>query len=880
MSIRQIDFQPNLLNKRCIHELFEEQVEKTPDAIALICDNKNLTYKELNAQANQMANYLRHLGVGPEVLIAVCIERSIEMIVGILGILKAGGYYLQLDPSYPITRLEHMISDSRPVVVLTKSKWSEKINTRMVKNKIIFMDVEREAINNQCSKNLPNYLSFDNLAYLMYTSGSTGKPKGVMIEHKSLINLCKATIDSYSLSVKDRVLQFAALSFDTSIEEIFPTLVCGATLVLSTEKFYLSISSFVLECAKYSLTIVNLPTAFWHELTLQLEFQHLSFPNSIRLVIIGGESALPERVNKWKKFVSPKVLLVNSYGCTELTAVSTIAFINPEDDSQVVSIGHPIANVQAFILNRLLHPVKTGSIGELFIGGDGLARSYYNHPKLNKKKFIKHPFNDQENARIYRTGDLARYQKDGSIEIIGRVDNQVKIRGFRIGLGEIENVIQKFPNIKNVVIIVREYTKGDRKLIAYFTTNNGTTIDVNNLRLFLQSKLPEYMIPALYVYLEKLPLSPNGKIDRQVLPTPDIYNMGLSQSIVPARTELEAQLIDFFEQVLKIKPIGVKDNFFESGGDSLNAIELITYIEEYLDIELNVHTLTQNPTVEKIAVAIQENKETKIELSSIVLLQKGLDKNKPLFFIHPASGETFGYMNIVRYIKMEQPVYGVRSSDPALTRIEKMANRYVDLIKEIQPEGPYMICGYSMGGYIALEVAKILFNQGETIRFLALIDTALPIDSHKEKCSNMYSESAEIDAIFREILKGFTNPFLTDQQKEDFAHMTFNEQMVYVLEQMKNTNRATPNAEISWLQELIHNVYRNENAIKYYRPTLYPSDMVLITAADNKESETENYDWENFLSGNLIQYKIPGNHYSILHEPNVKRLGEIIDSYL
>lgn len=880
MPIYQLNSRRNLMKKYCIHELFEEQVKKAPESIALICEDKNLTYEELNAQANQMANYLRRLGVGPNILTAVCIERSVEMIVTILGILKSGGYYLPLDPSYPLARLEYMISNSKPVVLLTKTKWAEKINTRLGKTKIIYIDIEREVINNQCSKNFPNHLSFENLAYLMYTSGSTGKPKGVMIEHKSLVNLCKATINAYSLTEKDRILQFAALSFDTSIEEIFPTLICGATLVLSTEKFFSSISSFVQECAKFFLTVVNLPTAFWHELTLQLEFQHLSFPNSIRLVIIGGESALPERVKMWGKLVSPKVLLVNSYGCTELTAISTIAFINPINDCQVVSIGYPISNVQTFILNRLLHPVKTGSIGELYISGDGLARSYYNQPRLNKKKFIKHPFCDQENARIYRTGDLARYRKDGSIEIIGRVDNQVKIRGFRIGLGEIENTIQKFPNIKNVVVVVTEYAKGDKKLIAYFTTKNGTTIDVNNLSSYLQRKLPEYMIPALYVYLGELPLSPNGKIDRQALPIPDIYNLGLSQSIVPARTELEAQITYFFEKVLKIKPIGVKDNFFDIGGDSLAAIELITYIEEFLNIELNIHTLIQNPTVEKIAVAIQDNKETKIELSSIVLLQKGLDKNKPLIFIHPASGEPFVYMNIVRYIKTEQPVYGIRSADPVLTRIEEMANRYVALIEEIQPEGPYMICGYSMGGYVALEMAKILLTQGETIRFLALIDTTLPIDYHKEECSNIYSESADIDAIYSEILRGFTNPFLSDQQKEDFAHMTFDEQTVYVLEQMKNTNRATPNAEISWLQELIHNVYRNENAIKYYKPTLYPGDMVLITVAENKESDAENYGWKKFISGNLIQYKIPGNHYSILHEPNVKRLGEILDSNL
>lgn len=452
---------------KCIHQLFEKQVELTPDAVAVVFEQEQITYRELNVKANQLAHYLQTLGVKPEVLVGICVERSLEMIIGLLGILKAGGAYVPLDPNYPSERLAFMLEDSSVPVLLTQQKLVEKLPLNSAR--VISLDSDWEEIASYSEENPSSGVKSNNVAYVIYTSGSTGKPKGVLIEHKSLVNYTKAVITEYEIEKTDRILQFASLNFDISAEEIYTCLSAGATLVLRTDSMLESIEIFLQKCLDWKITVVNLPTAYWHELTARLEVDNLEIPASWRLVAIGGEKALPNRLVEWYQSVGRQVRLMNSYGPTEATINALICDVSPGAVKIVkeVPIGRPIDNTQVYILDLYLQPVPIGVPGELHIAGIGLAREYLNRPDLTAEKFIPNPFSSDPEARLYKTGDRVRYLPDGNIEYLDRIDNQVKIRGFRIELGEIEAVLNSHPAVQEAVVIEREDIPEQKRLVAY-----------------------------------------------------------------------------------------------------------------------------------------------------------------------------------------------------------------------------------------------------------------------------------------------------------------------------------------------------------------------------------------------------------------------------
>ena len=453
----------------CIHQLFEAQVERTPDAVALVYEDTQLTYRELNRRANQLAHYLQQLGVKPEMLVGLCLERSLEMIVGLLGILKAGGAYVPLDPTYPPERLAFMLADARVSVLLTRRHLPVGESRDGVK--VVCLDEDWETIRGESEANPVSGVMARHAAYVIYTSGSTGTPKGVVVEHRSLVNYTEAAGAAYALGPADRVLQFAPLSFDASAEEIYPCLARGATLVLRTSSMIDSISLFLKKCRDWKLTVLGLPTAFWHELTRKIAADALSLPSSLRLVIIGGESALPELVSAWQEHVSPQVQLVNTYGPTEATIVATMYRVPGSAEAGVppreVPIGRPIPNTQVYLLDRYLNIVPIGVPGELHIGGAGLARGYLHRPEMTAGKFIPNPYSAEPGARLYKTGDLARYLPTGDIEFLGRLDQQVKVRGFRIELGEVEAALRKHPHIQEGLVLAREDVTGGKSLVAY-----------------------------------------------------------------------------------------------------------------------------------------------------------------------------------------------------------------------------------------------------------------------------------------------------------------------------------------------------------------------------------------------------------------------------
>lgn len=590
-----------------IHQLFEEQVRKTPDALAVLYEDEQLTYTELNAKANQLAHYLRTLGVGPDVLVGICVERSPLMLIGLLAILKAGGAYVPLDPAYPAERLAYMLSDSQAQVLLTQQQLVDSLPNTPAK--IIGLDRDWKFIATYSQNNPQTQVKPDNLAYVIYTSGSTGKPKGVMVEHRSLVNFTQSAADKYGMSNKDRILQAASISFDSAGEEIYPCLTCGATLVLRTAEMLTSVSTFLHKCREWNLTVLILVTAYWQQLTSELATTNQTLPPSVRLFATGGEKWLPEQLKLWQKCMDDRgrvynsavpIVLMNGYGPTEATIFTTLynlsqLFIENIRSQQV--IGKAISNVQIYILDNYLQPVPIGVPGELHIGGAGLARGYLNRPDLTEAKFIPHPFNTSE--RLYKTGDLVRYLPDSNIEFLGRIDNQVKIRGFRIELEEIETVLIAHPQVSGAVVIDSDDIPGNKRLVAYVVTRSKSEIK-NQLRSFLKQKLPDYMIPSAFVILDALPLTPNGKVDRRSLPKPDTARHELATDLVAPRTESEEILAKIWRKVLHLEQVGIHDNFFELGGDSILSIQII-FKAKQAGLQLTAKQIFQHQTIAELA---------------------------------------------------------------------------------------------------------------------------------------------------------------------------------------------------------------------------------------------------------------------------------------
>jgi len=595
----------NYPDDQCIHELFEAQVEQTPDAVAVVFADEIVTYHELNTKANQLAHYLRSFGVKPEVLVGICVERSVEMVVGLLGILKAGGAYVPLDPAYPQERLAFMLEDAQVSLLLT----TEKLATRLPEygSQVVFLDTDWGVISYESGTNLVISATPEHLAYVVYTSGSTGKPKGVMIAHQSLVNFTKTATVEYGLSQSDRVLQFASINFDTAAEEIYPCLTCGGILVLRTNEMLNSVPEFLQKSSDLELTVLDLPTAYWHLVTSELAIADLVLPDSLRLVIIGGEKALPQAVEIWQKRVRT-ISLVNTYGPTEATVVATLCKLSGlasvEIHNKVVPIGRPIHNVQVYVLDQNLQPVPIGVPGKLYIGGAPLARGYLNRLDLTKEKFIPNPFSHEQGARLYKTGDLVRYLPDGNIEYLGRIDNQVKIRGFRIEMGEIEAVLNTHPQIQQAVVIATEEVSGNKRLVAYVVTSDES-LTTNQLREFLKQQLPEYMMPSAFVTLDTLPLTPNGKVDHKALPAPDGEINCEHVKVIP-RTPSEEIIANIFAAVLGVQNVGIHDNFFTNGGHSLLATQLISRLRLAFEVEIPIRAVFESPTVTQLEKTITQ----------------------------------------------------------------------------------------------------------------------------------------------------------------------------------------------------------------------------------------------------------------------------------
>jgi amino acid adenylation domain-containing protein len=611
---------------KCIHQLFQDQVELTPDAVAIVFEDQQLTYRELNCQANKVAHYLRTLGVGPDVLVGICLERSPLMVVALLGVLKAGGAYMPVDPTYPKERLTYMVENSQVSVLLTENKLVAELPKS--RDCVVCLDTNWENIARESEENLLGGSEPENLGYVIYTSGSTGKPKGVMIAHNSLVNAYQGWKQIYQLpTLVTSHLQMASFSFDVFSGDVIRALCSGGKLVLcphkwllEPEKLYQLILHEEIDCAEFVPVVLRTLVQY-----LEKTQQNLNF---MKLLIVGSDSLYMKEYEEFQRFCGPQTRLINSYGASEATIDSTFferTKVNLTHNG-FVPIGRPFPNTRIYILDNHLQPVPIGVAGELYIGGSGLARGYLNARELTQEKFIPNPLFQQAGTRLYKTGDKARYLVDGNIEYFGRSDNQVKIRGFRIELGEIEASLIKHPQVHSAAVIAREDIPGNKSLVAYVVAHQDSKVIIGELRSFLSSQMPTYMLPNAFVILETLPLTPNGKVDRRALPAPDVSHRNLETGFVAPRTSTEEILAAIWSEVLGLQHISIHDNFFELGGHSLLATQVISRLRKAFCIDLPLRSLFESPTIAESAELVVAQQFEQAESAALEFILAEVDE--------------------------------------------------------------------------------------------------------------------------------------------------------------------------------------------------------------------------------------------------------------
>ncbi|CAG0934567.1 novobiocin biosynthesis protein NovH [Thermoflexales bacterium] len=593
----------------CLHLHFEQQVHRTPASIALVFEGRTFTYQELNRRANQLAHYLRKQGVGPETLVAMSVERSPEMIVGVLGIMKAGGAYLPLDPAYPAARLDYILNDTRASLLLTQQRVAAKFASVQIER--LCLDTDWAFIQQESSENPVNKSTSRNLAYVIYTSGSTGRPKGVLIEQRSACNLAHAQIQAFHIQADSRVLQFASFSFDASVSEIFTALLSGARLYLASQSALLPGPDLLQTLRNQAITTVTLPPSVFAALSPE------ALPH-LKTVISAGETCTAEVVARW----APARCFLNAYGPTESTVCATLTECTA--DGQEPPIGLPLNNQRVYLLDPQLQPMPPGEPGEIYIGGVGVARGYRNRPELTAEKFMPNPFSQEPGARLYRTGDRAYQLPDGKFMFIGRHDDQVKVRGFRIELGEVEVALNRHPAVQQAVAVVQLHEPSGKRLVAYGVTRDQQKIALRDLRNFLKETLPEYMLPTAWIQLEALPLTSNGKVDRQALPLPDKAEVDLRETFEAPRTPIEEALARIWAEVLGSKQandewlIGVNDSFFDLGGHSLLATQVVSRMSSLFQVDVPLSLLLAvTPTVAEMSRTVEQHLIEQAETENI-----------------------------------------------------------------------------------------------------------------------------------------------------------------------------------------------------------------------------------------------------------------------
>jgi aspartate racemase len=839
-----------------VHALFEERVDATPNAIAIRSDGAPISYIELDGRANRLAHHLLARGVAPDDVVGVCLERSVDAIIALIATLKVGAAFVPLDLLAPPARLGYVLRNAGVRIVLTHGATADKLPADAVE--LVRLDVDAEAIASNSAERPSIARTGDDLAYVMYTSGTTGDPKGVAVPHRGIVRLVRGT-DYADFGADQVFLQYAPLSFDASTFEIWGALLNGGTLAIAPAGA-LSLDELDHVLEREGVTTLWLTAAVFHQAVLQ----RVDMFRGLRQLLAGGDVLSPRAVRTVRE-AWPDCRLINGYGPTENTTFSCCHPVQAHQElDRAVPIGSPIANSRVYVLDGRREPVPVGVPGELWLAGDGLALGYLGSPELTADRFVTHRFSDDRVERLYRTGDRARWLRDGTIEFMGRVDQQVKLRGFRIEPGEIEATLRRQPGVREAAVLVRG-NGNVKRLLAYVTPHD---LDAAALREAMRATLPEYMIPAAVVTLERLPTTANGKLDRAALPEPAMPADEASK--VAPRNEVERLLVGLWEEVLEQPGIGVRDDFFALGGHSLMAVALFARIEQVLGVALPLATLFRSPTVEALARAITAGRRPSDERSLVPIRTDG--HRPPLFAVPGVGGNVLCFHELAAQLPGDRPFFGLQSrglvADQApLDRIEEIASAYIAEVREVQPRGPYHLIGACMGGVIAYEMARQLRAEGEAVDLLGLLETWPPHYSMLVTLS-----ASAVPARLTMAALRVTGAAQTLRQLDG------GDRLRYVKSRLARVARVvTGRAARGGLSnnERINAVTRaNKAAVASYRPEPYDGDAVLILAAERRIASAVDprLSWRNLVRGRLDVLGVPGEDSGLMLRGDAVRI--------
>jgi amino acid adenylation domain-containing protein len=866
-------------SEQCVHQMFETQASRSPGAVAVVCGAQHLTYEALNRRANQLAHHLRKLGVGPETLVGICMTRGLDLVVALLGILKAGGAYVPLDPAYPFDRLAYMLEDTRVPLVLTQADLRAHVSRPG--RRIVCVDVERAIIAEECKEDPACDVAGHNLAYVIYTSGSTGRPKGVMIAHRGVCNYLHWRRAYFPLTEADAFLQTASIGFDDSVWEIFEPLSTGARLVLVDTGREHDIPCLVQLIKRHQITAVCFVPSL---LQAFLEDTDVEACRHLARVTTGGETLSAELEEQFFSRL-PAARLYNGYGPTEATISATFWRCGPGSRRRVVPIGRPIANMRVHVLDHDLQMAPVGMPGELYIGGAGLARGYLNQPQLTAERFVPDPYGGEPASMLYRTGDLGRWVPDGHLEFLGRLDHQVKLRGFRIEPGEIEAALRQHPAVRDAVVALRDDTPGGKRLVAYVVTRLGAAPSVSDLHGFLGRMLPRHMVPAAFVVLDRLPLAPNGKVNRAALPAPNPGRPALEHAFATPGTRVEERLAAIWAEVLGLEQVGIHDNFFELGGHSLLAVRLFAKIEEAFGRKLALSTLLSGGTIKDLADALQSEQSPGPQESIVAIQPHG--GRRPLFLLPSITGDLLFWREVGRHLGADQPCYGLqlRRSDGSaalFSRLTDMAARCVNQLQRAQPHGPYALAGFSFGGKLAFEMAQQLVAQGEEVSFLAIGDTG--VVTHRPEWARrtlstvasflrnsawwvwddlLRSSPTQLGLRARRVVRSLVRKLRPARGGAGSGARDSRPEDIWEMDRVSESMR-----------RVIDTHFR---ALLDYVPQRYPGRVTLFRARTQPlfhPGDGPDLGWGALCAGGVRVEVIPGNHETILHQPNVRVLAE------
>jgi amino acid adenylation domain-containing protein len=866
-----------VLSRDCVHERFAMQAGRTPAAPALSYAGKSLSYAELNVRANQLARYLRRQGVGRESRVAICMERSLEMVIALLGVLKAGAAYVPMDPDYPSERLSYMLADSQAGLLLTQAALRERLGGHAYGGRLLEWESEQAEMEKESGENLAVAMDPDNLAYVIYTSASTGRAKGVMVSHGNVVRLLECTQERFGFNERDVVTLFHSYAFDFSVWELWSALHYGGKLVVVPYWVSRSPEDFLKLLLEEGVTVLNQTPSAFYQLIAAEESREAARSLAedsagesglqLRVIVFGGEALKYEELQGWLQRHSEKPRLINMYGITETTVHVTYRPITLQDVEAAKGrsgIGRAIADLKLYVLDEWMQPVAVGVKGELYVGGAGVARGYLNRAELTAERFVPNPYAGEAGERLYRSGDQVSWRGDGGLDYHGRLDQQVKVRGFRIELGEIESALGEQTGVKQAVVVMGE-EEGEKRLVAYVVAEGGRKLE--EIREGLRRRVPEYMVPGVWVQLEQLPLTAHGKLDLKSLPAPE---RGPQAGYVAPRNEQEERLARIWGTVLRLERVGVEDNFFDLGGHSLLAVRLRAMLRNRLNYNLTLVDLFQNPTIAKMAKRLGPAPEHLPQQILVPIQPHGL--HSPFFCIHPIGGQVFCYNELSRELGLEQPFYGLQAlPSVSAETIEQMASIYIREIRQVQQHGPYFLSGWSMGGLIAFEMARQLKEEGEFVALLALFDTYPP--SPNNAINNNGNNRLPVLARFALEMARSLGKDVSALQSQ-FAQLRAEEQKKLILDELVQAEvLARDNAEVEFTNML--SVYtRNLLAMESYSPAPQDQSIVLFKASESDNPEAVAGDWKPLARQGVELHLIPGNHYTILQRPSVSTLAD------